>query len=659
MANEIKKINVGTITYDVVDEYARRRLEGLTNVYSISCEHAGSSSNTYVDYITGETITYSTMAIANSEFKPTELPVQDSITITKTTGKTTYIVLTSKTTAGAYYAVRFLDMNLGDTVYVTERTTVIGTETVAIPDRWLSGAVEDTSATFTILDGKIDLKEYAKRTESGKAGTYTTSAASTETSGSAGAQTASGSGTYKKSDTATGSAGAATLTTSSNTSSSQADTGEAGGHTIDISDCAFAGVEGQISVSASYKPAGTISAVTASAHSHTVNVAKSTVTVVTGFTEETSIAGAHTHNVSGSCDITLNTADIQVGTGTVNYTPEGTISAVTANAHSHTVNVAKSTVTNNVTGTATGSAGSHSHTVDSHTHAASVTAVTGVTAASLTGTTSFNTDAIKAIAGTKNYGFASAVSNATDTAGFYQGVMTHPVVENNILKWTCVEASTQDAHTGTAATKASVGITGGTASGTASVAGVESAATLTSSSAASHTHSLTNSKLEYVSSATTGTAGSINVTPTFTGTGKQLYVDYGVKSASISATAASAGAHAHSVEDVEVATVTYVTGATTSTAGAINVTPTFTGTTATISSTGTFTPQGSLSGSITIAAHSHTYYRATGHTHTVTISGHTHSIGLSDATVNVSVAVSNHTHSIGHTHTVTVPNCVS
>lgn len=73
------------------------------------------------------------------------------------------------------------------------------------------------------------------------------------------------------------------------------------------------------------------------------------------------------------------------------------------------------------------------------------------TAASLTGTTSFNTDAIKSIGGTKNYGFSASTSN----------VMYSPTVADGILSWSVASASTQDAHTGTAASKDSVGISGG------------------------------------------------------------------------------------------------------------------------------------------------------------------------------------------------------
>lgn len=676
----IKQINLGTAStpnlYDIYDEYARRRLEGLTNVYSISCQHAGSSSNTYVDYITGETITYSTMAIANTSFNSTD----ETITIAKTADKTTYIVLESKTPSGGYYAVRFLDMHIGDTVYVVEAK--IG-ETI-IPDRWLSSAVEDTSATFTILDGKIDLKEYAKKTVAAKAGTYTTSAASTETSGQGGAQTATGTATvtYKKADATTGAAGAATVTSTT------------------------AGA-----VSIEYTPVGSISgSQTIASHSHTVNLAKSDVTYVSSVAAATAETGAHTHSVEVSGDITLGDLSVQVGEGTPTYTPSGTISqptfssgaAESAGGHTHAVTAAGkiSVGTGTVNYTPAGDIdvavdshtytpegsiaeiviAEHSHTVnaatDSYTAVTAIpnftggalnaatakTVVTGVTAASLTGDTTFAT----AVTGDKNYGFTASVSN----------VMTAPTVVENVLQWTAVDASTQDVHSVSTGT---VGITGGAASGTTSVV---PSYTLTPAALGT----LTTGSITYMKSATIAVSGGTNVTPvftgtkatlshtvstksftgtgvelkftgssvtsttagahthsvtgtvsqpTFTGTGVELKVAGGSVSGTMSGTAASAGAHAHNITSTT-ATFSNVTGATLAKDGAATVNftnATFTGTPATLTQLG--------------------------HTHDVVVADHIHTIGTTDDTVtgSVSVAVTNHTHSIGHTHTTTLPDC--
>lgn len=49
MAGLIKKIHVGSTDYDLCDEYARKRLEGLSTVYSISCNYTYTSDDTFVD----------------------------------------------------------------------------------------------------------------------------------------------------------------------------------------------------------------------------------------------------------------------------------------------------------------------------------------------------------------------------------------------------------------------------------------------------------------------------------------------------------------------------------------------------------------------------------------------------------------------------------
>lgn len=122
-------------------------------------------------------------------------------------------------------------------------------------------------------------------------------------------------------------------------------------------------------------------------------------------------------------------------------------------------------------------------------------------------------------------------------------------------------------------------------------------------------------------------------------------------------TTASAGAHAHAVTTTA-ATISYVTGATTGSAGGATINGTsftFNGEEATLQPTfategsfsTSFTPKGTIS-AVSIGTHNHSYKAPVAHTHTIT---------LSDATVNVSgtVNVSNHTHTIsdsGHTHTI-------
>lgn len=736
------------------------------------------------------------MLIRNGDFKSTA----DEITVSAG-AKTSYLVLKALVSANKYYVKKMSDMQLGDTVYVVEDATVAS-------DRWLSEFTSSPlSGVFKALNEKIDLSNYALKTEAGKAGSYTVTY--TGNTGNAGAETAVGAATvtYKKAAEATGSAGGATITSSEAGAGTSDNTGMAGNHTISGASFSFSGTQATITVEAdavtlndhSYQPAGTISAVTAAAHSHTVNVAKATITNnVTG--TATGEAGGHTHSVSVSGNIALGELEVKKATsGTVTYTPAGTISEISNTSHTHTITLATATIQPVIGVDAnTGNAGAHSHTVATHDHADNVsvvtgypnfsggtltgtktfntdaiknvtlsagtvstdgpayledvshtaasltgdttfvksitnwnggtlnaatakTVVTGVTAAALTGTTSFNTDAIKSISGTKNFGFAASTS-----------VVNGWSVVEEVLSLTTVTASTQDAHTGDAATKESVGISGGVASGTisvvpsytltaatatitggsvgisggsiskttkymkrtltaattgtvgftaaslgaasiASVAGEPAVATLTSSEAAAHSHTVGSSKSTSAITYATGavnsvsSAGAFATVPTFTGTGARLYVAGGTVSGSMSGTAQEAGAHTHSLTN---SALTYVTGATTTAAGTINVTPTFTGTAATLAHeytdaasaaemSGSYQPAGTIGGSVTIASHSHSYTKPTAHTHSVTVSAHTHSISLNDATVtgSVSVAVSNHSHTMGHSHTVTIPNC--
>lgn len=167
------------------------------------------------------------------------------------------------------------------------------------------------------------------------------------------------------------------------------------------------------------------------------------------------------------------------------YTPAGT---VTVNLSSGTkpslgnattkylsISADGTTVGANGTGSAAPSGHTHTITVSGTTGASSATAVKAVTGyssfsgGSLTGTKTFNTDAIKSIGGTKNYGFSTSTSN----------VMYSPTVTNGVLSWSVTSASTQDAHTGTLASTGTVGFTAASL-GTASTADVTPAA---------HTHS--------------------------------------------------------------------------------------------------------------------------------------------------------------------------
>ena len=169
-------------------------------------------------------------------------------------------------------------------------------------DEYVSVGTGDAAKWELIGNTDIDLSSYAKK------GTYTSGGPSSNATGSAGAatitssiagsQTATGSASvsYQKSAAATGSA----------VGSTASNTGEAGGVTISGSNFTFTGTTATITLSNDavsiaaheYKPAGTIGgSQSIAAHTHTVNVAKATVTNnVTG--TATGSAGAHTHSVS-------------------------------------------------------------------------------------------------------------------------------------------------------------------------------------------------------------------------------------------------------------------------------------------------------------------------------------------------------------------------
>lgn len=172
------------------------------------------------------------------------------------------------------------------------------------------------SAWEKIGNTDVDLSDYAKKTEAAKPGTYTTGGSSasttaaggkTYTSSSSGSQTATGSATvtYKQSAAATGASGAGDYDTDSTT--------------INGSSFGFSGNAATISVSTDYTPAGTIGgSASISAHSHTINLTKATVTYVTGAT--LSSAGAHTHTIDShehGTAVTALTSDSSFSAGTL------------------------------------------------------------------------------------------------------------------------------------------------------------------------------------------------------------------------------------------------------------------------------------------------------------------------------------------------------
>lgn len=182
------------------------------------------------------------------------------------------------------------------------------------------------------------------------------------------------------------------------------------------------------------------------------------------------------------------------------YTPAGTVSLADGTAPSMG-NATTKYLSASASGTAVGANGTGSVAPSGHTHSVTVSGTTGVNSGtavkavtgyssfsggSLGGTKTFNTDAIKAIGGTKNYGFSSSTSN----------VMYSPTVTDGVLSWSTASAATQDAHTGTAASTGTVTFTAASL-GTASTADVAPAA---------HTHSYGSSTAALTTSGNSGTA---------------------------------------------------------------------------------------------------------------------------------------------------------
>ena len=414
-------------------------------------------------------------------------------------------------------------------------------------DEYVSVGTGETAKWELVGNTDINLSSYAKK------GTYTSGGPSSNATGSAGAATITSSSAG--SQTATGTASVSYLksatVTGSAVGSTSSNTGTAGGVTISGSNFTFTGTTATITLEND--------AVSIPAHE---------------------------------------------------YTPEGTIGgSQSIAAHTHTVNVAKATVTNNVTGTATGSAGGHTHSIsiDSHTHSAGVEAYTSLTTAT--------------ISVVKSAGSAASYTGHTFSAGSLpslsktdvNNVVTSPTVTaDGVLQWTLKTASKIDSWSAGSLPTHNVGTFNG------------------------------------------GSATTVESKTVVTG-GTKTAVAGAVSAATLTGTAASAGGHTHSLTN---STLTYVTGATVSGAGAVTVNGSnfsFTGTTATlthsdisVSVSGNYQPKGTIGGSQAVAAHSHSYNAPASHTHSIALSTAT-------ATGSASVAVSNHTHTVtiaNHTHTL-------
>lgn len=181
------------------------------------------------------------------------------------------------------------------------------------------------------------------------------------------------------------------------------------------------------------------------------------------------------------------------------YTPAGSVTLTDGTAPSMG-NATTKYLSASASGTAVGADGTANVAPSGHTHSITVSGTTGANSGtavkavtgyssfsggSLGGTKTFNTDAIKSIGGTKNYGFSSSTSD----------IMHSPTVTDGVLSWSTTSAATQDAHTGTAASTGTVTFTAASL-GTASTADVAPAA---------HTHGY-GSSTALTTGANSGTA---------------------------------------------------------------------------------------------------------------------------------------------------------
>ena len=259
---------------------------------------------------------------------------------------------------------------------------------------------------------------------------------------------------------------------------------------------------------------------------------------------------------------------------------------------------------------------------------------------SATGT--FNTDAIKGISGTKNYGFSSSTSN----------LMYSPSVDaNGVLSWSTENAGTQDAHTGTAASTRSVSYTAPTLGGTTSflTSAVKSVALSASSTSGdgptyieSATHSHTGASLGTASTGTVSISGG-----SYTATTK--YMKISADSASTGTVGISGGSYTGTTKYMKKTTTAASTGSVSKTTKYMKHTNTSAGTgTVSLSTTTKYMKHTNTAASTTSVMTGATLSTAGGATLT-------HSVSSTAATLAVSVALGKHKHSVttsNHTHTL-------
>lgn len=360
-------------------------------------------------------------------------------------------------------------------------------------------------------------------------------------------------------------------------------------------------------------------AASAGGHSHTVNLGKSEQKVLTGITDVSNV-GDHAHGATFSG----TTATITISASGKNC-PAGSVTVDNAGAHTHTVNVA-TTKTGIVSGVDAEQVGDHAHTIElsgtkqkfisaldantgsagAHTH--SITPTTA-TISYATGAASATFSALKSV--TVSAPTASAFNSATvSNAGilsFGAGTFVTSATVSSTTSDTAIKTLSTDTLTYVSGVSAT-GSAGGhshTMGGTAATLNYVAPATFTSNAAGGHDHTitLTHATITYVTSATTSEAGGHTHTASFAGTtatysvsGSTTYKPAG------SVSMDAAGGHTHTVSASSV-TLSYVSSATLSSNGAH---------THSVSTT-----DATVSGNVSVAVANHTH-SLNNHTHSVT-----------------------------------------
>ena len=310
-------------------------------------------------------------------------------------------------------------------------------------------------------------------------------------------------------------------------------------------------------------------------------------------------------------EATINLSGTLPALDEVSVTPNGTIGgSVSVGDHTHSINPTIKTLTY-VSGTAssTGEVEGHTHTVslatDSVTYVSDIDASTGNEAAH-----AHSIDASKvtgwsegsASLSSKNFGFSASTSD----------IMSAPTVSTDgVLSWTTVSAASQDVLSFTAP---SLTFTSATVTGNAG--------------AHSHTIGKTTKSFNYATGVVTSVSTEGKHSHTIGApTTSKLDVVTGVS--------VTGGAGGHTINGSSFSF----------TGDALVFTPALS--TTAVSVSGKYKPAGSVTGTISLPSHSHSYIAPSAHTHSITLTS-------TQVTGSASVAVSGHTHSIAaHSHTIT------